>query len=316
MKKISKLLIKIAFSGLAIFYVLSKFDLNEVLNILSQTDVYLFFLVILFGIINNFLCSWRWFLINKNLYDINIPYIQTVKLYFIGSFFNLFLPTNIGGDTVRAYHTYKKSQNNGKSIYSVILDRATGLLVLLLIGYFSTIAAIIGGLNINQYVVYSINSLLIILIIASIIAYEIYKTNNEYFVNNRILRCLKNIVNDFFLLSKQYRLLLSTSLISLAFQLLAISNSYIIARSIGLDVSLIYFLIFIPIISILVTLPISFFGVGIREIAYVVMFSSIGVQAEKAITMSFLLFLALIVIGLLGGIVYIMDPAPKDGARH
>lgn len=307
MKKKLKLIIKITVSILIIGYILSKLDLTAVWENLTHANILLFLLVIVSGIINNFLCTWRWSLINKRIYNINIPYLKMVKLYFIGAFFNLFLPTNIGGDAVKAYHSYKESQNNKKVVYSIILDRVTGLLILLLIGYFSLAIAIMIKISIDERIIKSLLIFLGILCVGFIMALCIHFTKNGFLLKNRFFTYIKNITDDFFLLIKKPRLLSSTSLISIIFQLLSISNSYILAAAIGLHIPFIYFLIFIPIISIVITLPISFFGIGIRETLYVILFSTIGVIPEKIISVSFLSFLVLVVLGLSGGVIYALN---------
>jgi hypothetical protein len=234
-----------------------------------------------------------------------------VKLYFIGVFFNLFLPTSIGGDAVKAYHSYKETQNNKKAVNSIILDRVTGLLILLFIGYFSLIIAAVLGINIDSKIIKFLEIFLIVLCSGFILALIIRFSKKAFFEKNRFLNFIKNIDDDFFMLLSKPSLLLSTSAISVLFQLLSISNSYILAQAIGLDIPFIYFLIFIPIISILITLPISFFGIGVRETLYVLLFSTIGIMPEKIIAVSFLSFLVLVIIGIGGGIIYATDKHDK-----
>ena len=54
-------------------------------------------------------------------------------VYFEGAFFNLFLPTVIGGDIVRGYLIYKMTRGHDASIASILVDRLSGFAALMLI---------------------------------------------------------------------------------------------------------------------------------------------------------------------------------------
>ena len=59
------------------------------------------------------------------------PLRRYVSAYFVGMFFNLLLPTSVGGDAVRAVYLNAKSGRHVAAVLSVLLDRLSGLLVLL-----------------------------------------------------------------------------------------------------------------------------------------------------------------------------------------
>src|SRR5262249_53870536 len=59
------------------------------------------------------------------------PLRRFVGLYFVGMFFNLLLPTSVGGDAVRALALDAGSGRRMAAFLSVLLDRLSGLLVLL-----------------------------------------------------------------------------------------------------------------------------------------------------------------------------------------
>ncbi|MDD5429007.1 MAG: lysylphosphatidylglycerol synthase transmembrane domain-containing protein, partial [Candidatus Omnitrophica bacterium] len=54
------------------------------------------------------------------------------SLTFIGYFFNNFLPTAIGGDVAKAYYLSRKSSNKLGSVTSVFVDRAMGLITMVM----------------------------------------------------------------------------------------------------------------------------------------------------------------------------------------
>ncbi|MDC4205462.1 MAG: lysylphosphatidylglycerol synthase transmembrane domain-containing protein [Candidatus Manganitrophus sp.] len=55
--------------------------------------------------------TYRWSIILEK--DVDIPYRNLLSIYFIGMFFNNFLPTMIGGDAVKGYYLYKVTGKGG-----------------------------------------------------------------------------------------------------------------------------------------------------------------------------------------------------------
>jgi uncharacterized protein (TIRG00374 family) len=80
---------------------------------------------------------------------------------------------------------------------------------------------------------------------------------------------------------------------------------YYAACAIGLRVDLIYFFLFVPVITVFSAIPISVGGLGVRDAASVAVFAKVGVAAEKAFAMSLLNFGFLLVLGSIGGFVYV-----------
>ncbi|MEK7205710.1 MAG: lysylphosphatidylglycerol synthase transmembrane domain-containing protein, partial [candidate division NC10 bacterium] len=64
---------------------------------------------------------------------IRLPLWRLSLIYFEGAFFNLFLPTLIGGDIVRGYSIYKITRGHDASIASILVDRLSGFAALIVI---------------------------------------------------------------------------------------------------------------------------------------------------------------------------------------
>ena len=95
--------------------------------------------------------------------------------------------------------------------------------------------------------------------------------------------------------------------ISLVFNILLIAVNYLIALSLGIEIPLWYFLLFIPLTSFLLVLPISLSGLGVREGAYVYLFAQAGVSAPLALAMSLLFYALNVATGLIGGVLYVFE---------
>jgi hypothetical protein len=83
--------------------------------------------------------------------------------------------------------------------------------------------------------------------------------------------------------------------------------NYLVALALGIRISLFYFLVFIPIISFLLALPISFSGLGVREGGYVLLFGQAGVPPSLAFAMSLCVYAIAVATGLIGGVLYMLE---------
>src|SRR6266481_2701197 len=72
----------------------------------------------------------RWQLLTKPL-GFQKSVFECVRYYFIAMFFNLFLPTSVGGDVVRAWYLDGGSGRKASAFVTVLVDRLSGLMVLL-----------------------------------------------------------------------------------------------------------------------------------------------------------------------------------------
>ena len=73
----------------------------------------------------------RWHLALLTL-RVTAPFTTVLRCYWLGLFFNLFLPSSIGGDVARAYYLYRERRQPQLAGASSLLDRWAGLLALLL----------------------------------------------------------------------------------------------------------------------------------------------------------------------------------------
>lgn len=81
---------------------------------------------------------------------------------------------------------------------------------------------------------------------------------------------------------------------------------YFLAEAIGVHLNIAYFMVFVPMINAFSVIPISFGGLGLRDTASVFVFSKAGLVAEKAFALSLMNFGFLIIVGLMGGISYVV----------
>ena len=295
-------LLKVCFSLALLVLLLKQVGWQQTLETLSKTRLsYLAaaFVLYLVGIVVR---AYRWQILLSAL-RMDIPLTRLTALYFVGTFFSSFLPTGIGGDVVRVYELSKQSKRPIESVGTVLLDRATGLLVLFLI-------ALMVLLFSYKLIAPKVAATILILCLGSWAGLGLV-LRRDWLERWGLLRIMDKI--------KQLRELYESVhacgpkaiggalAISLAFNVLLIAVNYLIALSLRVEIPLWYFLLFIPLISFLLVLPISLSGLGVREGGYVYLFAQAGVSAPLALAMSLLFYALNVASGLIGGVLYAFE---------
>jgi uncharacterized membrane protein YbhN (UPF0104 family) len=263
-KKLLKTAIKIILTFIALYFVFSKIELKEVQKIITHANIWYLLLALLFFNLSKILSSLR-----LNIYfshiGVKISEIYALKLYYIGMFYNLFLPGGVGGDGYKIY-LLKKSHNTKVStlITATLLDRLSGLIPLL---FFA------GLLFISSDFYHKYIWLDWIAIIGTTTISPIFYLINLWF--------FKGYIEIFF----------QTTLVGSGVQLLQLISAFFIIYAIGYNSDMLIFLTLFLISSVVAVLPISIGGVGVRELTFLYGLTLLGIDADGGVAFSLLFFL-------------------------
>jgi len=94
--------------------------------------------------------------------------------------------------------------------------------------------------------------------------------------------------------------------VALLTQISRIGVHALVARAIGIHLPFQYFLLFVPLLAVIVSLPISVNGIGVREGAGVILFGLVGVDRAHAFSLQFATYLVAVAVSLLGGFVFLL----------
>lgn len=218
------------------------------------------------------------------------------SLYMIGSFFNTILPGIIGGDAVKAYYLYKETGNSGISMASVFMDRYVGFVSLM----FITLIALPFGISyIKGTELGYIFPGIVFTFIAGSVAFFRLRIGGGI----KILSEFYSFLDTYRNLNRSSIVLLKSLILSVIIQLMNMMAVYIISHGLGINISFLSIMLFIPFIVTVSMVPLSISGLGVREGAFVILFGKIGVRPEVAISISFLWFIS-VVIGSLPGLLF------------
>ncbi len=312
-RKILSIALKIAVSAGILYLLFSGIDGALVWRIFSSINAGLLVLAALIYISTQCISTLRWSMILDR--DFKSPYLKLLSIYYIGMFFNNFLPTMVGGDVVKGYYLYRATGRADVSISSIFMDRYSGFLALMVITAVALIPgyALIRGTTLPFFFVLLLGGFFVISLAiwaegAHGWAVSIFKKIRLYGLNEKIDRLYGMLMSY----KKNYSMLVKVFLCSLYVQAGVIIGYYALGTALGMDVSIGHYFLFIPLTTAISMLPVSLSGLGIREGAFVYFFSKAGASNEAAITLSLTWFAITALTSLLGGIEYIRSGAPKQ----
>jgi uncharacterized protein (TIRG00374 family) len=292
-------LIRIAVSLGLIAFMLSRLDLDNMLRFLRGADVSLVLLTLVTVFVDRSFMVVRWMKLVEAL-DIHVPRLRVVKIFFLSTFFGSFLPSGVGGEAVRAVSFSRLTSRGVETVASVVMDRLLGLLSMLFMGLLSLTVF---------YRVYPHPALVGIVVVAAVGVVAALSLGLSRTMHAKVLALGKeNWLSKAAQAMGRYRDRIGTLVLvlglSLGVQGLRVLQAYFLSEAMDLKTSFIYFLCFIPPILVVTMLPISVGGWGTTNVAYVALFSQVGMDRDGAFVLS-VLILALGVIGNLpGGLIY------------
>ncbi len=252
---------------------------------------------------------WRALLVGL---DIHVPLLQLTYFYFVGSFFNLFLPSGMGGDAVKMAMLARHTGSIPEAIGTTLVDRAVGLWVLFLLA----LAAL--PFSYDLLPSSTISAIAAVSSFGVIGGAIVMGTPLVPWLGSKIRLPKQNKLERFYrsVSGLGYRALGKACLVSLLFNILLIAFIVLIALSMDIHLPLGVYLLFTPVLSLALTLPISISGLGTREAAYIVLFGAMGVSRETAVAMSLMnYFLNNVVVGVMGGFLYAFWGGKAKGDR-
>lgn len=226
---------------------------------------------------------------------------QYCAYYFIGTYFNLLLPTSVGGDVVRVWYLDGKSGRKLAAFASVFLERINGLLVLIAM---ACVGALLTPVALPWWVhafVGSVAGCALLGIISLPLVQHWGRLPEE---RRAQLKSLLDQVHA-------PRVLGEATAMSILVQLAGVVTLWLIGMALGLDIPVAYYCILGPMVSLLTLLPISMNGMGVRELGMVAFLAPLSVHEDMAKTLAFLWFGASVAVSLLGGLVYLSGAYPK-----
>ncbi len=305
-----KLLIlwRLLISGVLVYILVTRIDIAKLLASFKDMRFSLVFGAIGLIYLSNLILAYKWRVILR-FFNITTGYLRLVKFYVIGSFFRYFLPGGFGSDLVRGYSMFKNKQKKTSVIASLVIERITSFTAgLILAGavwalLFFLIRSTVGG--------FELLTIGLAFLAAIALGYYFRNSLTSWFLRRilkirRLRKPVQEMIEEILSLLKVRKKLILLLTISVIQYFLVASVYYLSGLALSIDVAFLYYLVFVPIITVVIKLPFSLHGIGLREGMFVIFFGGVGLSPEKAVSISLLVFTIGVLSSLIGGVLYML----------
>lgn len=218
--------------------------------------------------------------------------------YLVASFYNTFVPGNIGGDALRAHAARSAFEHPADSFATIAIERGLGLGALLVLGGI--------GVSFQHGVPEFAGPLLIFGGFAGALLAIL-----SPWLSVRVLKWLPERLRakvPLLSIPTGYSSLGLAFLWSIVSQYLGVLSSHVLVQDLVPTVTALDSLAVVPLALLSLYLPVSVAGLGVREAAFVVLFGHFGVSAADATAASLAFMATLMTVAVIGGVVHALFP--------
>jgi glycosyltransferase 2 family protein len=303
-------------SAAIIAYLLWQIDVGRTIDLIGSSNgldllaAYAIFLATTWGM------AWRWqaLLASKGIDE---PLGWLTKLYFVGYAAGQVLPTAIGGDAVRiAAHARRRPDAKAEAAAAVLMERvlgSAGTLVLVAVGLVVAIGryrdiALLVWLEVGFVVG-----------LCAFIALLFSRRTNAWLQargsTRRLARGFRSLWQGLHGYRTKPGVLLAVLAVTLGLQLARIVSIWLCGEAVGLDLSPLVYVILGPLLFLVMLVPFTINGLGVREAFFIAFLGRFDVSADAAFATGFLFYAVTIASSIPGGFVLLWQSVRPAAAR-
>ncbi len=244
---------------------------------------------------------------------VSLPFSRVFRVFFIGQFFNAFLPGSCGGDVARAYYVFKETTlRRTEAVSTVLVDRGIGLLTMVLF------CCVMIAWRLPALVAYpwakAAGLTMLALLLGAVAGAVVLFRRHLFEHGHRLARLeswstvgplIRRMYNAFYVYRDSPQALGRAMLLSLG-NLTGLTLACVaFGQSLSLDVSVAEYFTFFPIITVLSSIPLTPGALGIREGLFVELFVIAGARAAQAVPLSLMVYGGGLFWSVFGGLIFI-----------
>lgn len=310
-RRLLLLVLKIATSTVLLWLLLSRVDLAQLWQTArTASRGWMAAAIGLYGLMC-LVSAWRWQVLLA-AQNVNLRLGRLLSSILVATFFNNFLPSNIGGDVIRIGDTARAAGSKTLATTVVLLDRGLGLLGLMLVAALgatlaadSTATALVGGAGVlwlafGVAVGVSAPFLLAPAFVGR--ALRPLEALHQEWVRERVERLTTAL--------GRFRDMPGALMLCFAGGILVQASLVIfyaaVAQGLSIPITLPQLAVLVPLSFIVQMIPLSVNGFGIREAAFTLYFARVGLPAESALALSFIGAILIMLFSLSGAAAYVV----------
>jgi hypothetical protein len=310
------LVLRLAIAGALLAFLLSGLDYEKMGEVIRQARPLWLWSAFFLLIAIRLLMGLRWYVVLK-AYGIVVSLPEVLDVFFTSMFFGQMLPGLVGGDLVRGYRLMKSHGQKKIIAASLLFDRLLGVSMVLVFAFagivwaapfdkpwgFPAFAIVLAGAVALFAAWYFSKKLIPVLQ-----SFQSLRRSKAAKLYNKLLE-LAIVLADTGKLKSVFPAVLMLSAVVMVFRCLVF---YALFQAFGAEVEIMDCLAFIPLVFLVLMIPITLGGLGVREGALVVFFSS--VTPEVSVSVGLVSYVLLFLISIPGAVIWLLrSPSSKDG---
>jgi uncharacterized protein (TIRG00374 family) len=302
-----KIALQILVSAGVLAYLLWRIDLRKTIDLIGDANGLLLLAALAIFLVTTWAMAWRWQLLLASK-GIREPLSWLTKLYFIGYAAGQVLPTGIGGDAVRIVeHSRRQPQAKGEAAAAVLIERvlgAAGTLVMVAVG----LAVAVGRYDDIEFLI-AIEAVFLVMVALGFVllfskrAARLLSWLGPLAARIRLERAGRSVYQALHGYRDQPRALLVVLAITVVIQVARCFSIWLCGEAVGVDVSPVVYVILGPLLFLVMMVPFTINGLGVREAFFVAFLGRFGVDPDAAFATGFLFYAVTIATSLPGGLI-------------
>jgi glycosyltransferase 2 family protein len=302
--------LKALVSGVLIVWVISRADLAEVAATLARADPRFVGAALCLNFVGWTISVTRWRILLKSQ-AVDVSFFRMLPAYLSAIFFNNFLPSTVGGDSLRAMDSWRWGCGKAGAVAVIGVDRLLGVLALFL---FALVAVFLAPQAIDRLPmlpVWIISGAVVVVGVAALalLPSPRVRARLEGWLSwlPRPLEAAALHLSEALATFREEEGILRLAMgLSVALQLTVILHFFMIAQALSLNLTFLSLFLIIPVALVLMAIPISVNAIGIRENVFVFFLGLFGVSLANALAFAWIAFALVLFQGVVGGVVYAM----------
>lgn len=246
------------------------------------------------------------------------PLGAVLRVFFVSSFVSNFVPS-VASDMYRAYALSKYDVHLAESTASVLMDRALGVLSVVLVGGLSLLFA--RNVSVPRELLLSLGLMFAVCAVAAAVVFSetaagwvrAFAALMPIALLRRVAETLTDAVRRY---ADHHREMVRVLAYSIVVQIIRVLQAWCLGVGLGLSLPASAYFAFIPVIVLIMQLPITPNGLGTTQAAFYWLFLPAGAPAPRVFALS-VLFLALGIVGTLpGGVLYALGEDRTAGVAR
>jgi hypothetical protein len=245
-------------------------------------------------------------------HGVDIPQHKLYASSMTAMFFKQFLPGTIGGDAVRAIDTWRMGATKNVAVTAVAIDRVFGLLALAI---FASAALVFGDLAADIHVI-RVGAACGLVGLIVVIAWIFLPgppppapvRRAWGMIPDKLRRPFDRILLALSAYAGEHGVLARSIVVALIIQFLVIVFYWQIGLALRLNVThgvgLAEMMVIVPVGVVVMMVPFSINGIGVRESVWIYLLGLSGVPSTAAVAFGWIEFGLMLLFGLAGGVVY------------